>query len=178
MVFDSEGEPKPWSLEENKRLNQLYNIELLDIIKISKIMKRTPEVIMCQLKSLKCVGGGGIRPQPRGQQEYECDRNNYFSLKRAELRIQEGRGMGMLVEYQRMNNNGWMERIPIIDEHEINNLIHNIIDKYQSMDDVLPYMVDDTTEKNNNLQQEVNNLKKEVNELKKQMNELREIIGV
>ena len=84
----------------------------------------------------------------------------------------------MLVEYQRMNNNGWMERIPIIDEHEINNLIHNIIDKYQSMDDVLPYMVDDTTEKNNNLQQEVNNLKKEVNELKQQMNELREIIGV
>lgn len=174
MFFDSEGEPKPWSLEENKRLNQLYNTELLDIIKISKIMKRTPEVIMRQLKSLKCVGGN-----IRGQREYECDRNNYFSLKRTELtRIKEGRGMGMLVEYQRMNNNGWMERIPISDEHEINNLIHNIIDKYQSMDDVLPYMVDDTTEKNNNLQQEVNNLKKEVNELKQQINELREIIGV
>jgi hypothetical protein len=52
-IFKNAGEP--WSPEEERQLNKLYNEEMLDIIEISKIHCRAPGGIISRLKLLKYI---------------------------------------------------------------------------------------------------------------------------
>ena len=47
VIFENAG--GKWSREEDEKLNRLYNIDLLDIMEISKIHNRTPNGIICRL---------------------------------------------------------------------------------------------------------------------------------
>ena len=52
-IFKNAGEP--WSPEEERQLNKLYNEEMLDIMEISKIHCRAPGGILSRLKLLKYI---------------------------------------------------------------------------------------------------------------------------
>jgi len=52
-IFKNAGEP--WSPEEERKLNKLYNEEMLDIMEISKIHCRAPGGILSRLKLLKYI---------------------------------------------------------------------------------------------------------------------------
>jgi len=52
-IFKNAGEP--WSPEEERQLNKLYNEEMLDIMEISKIHSRAPGGILSRLKLLKYI---------------------------------------------------------------------------------------------------------------------------
>ena len=47
IIFKNAGEP--WTQEEDKQLNKLYNEDMLDIIEISKIHNRAPGGIISRL---------------------------------------------------------------------------------------------------------------------------------
>lgn len=47
IIFKNAGEP--WSQEEDRQLNKLYNEDMLDIIEISKIHNRAPGGIISRL---------------------------------------------------------------------------------------------------------------------------------
>jgi hypothetical protein len=53
ITFKNAGEP--WSPDEEKQLNKLYNEEMLDIMEISKIHCRAPGGILSRLKLLKYI---------------------------------------------------------------------------------------------------------------------------
>ena len=53
ITFKNAGEP--WSPDEEKQLNKLYNEEKLDIMEISKIHCRAPGGILSRLKLLKYI---------------------------------------------------------------------------------------------------------------------------
>jgi hypothetical protein len=103
----------------------------------------------------------------RGHLEYLSDKSKYTSL----IKIYR-------VACRENARKDIVDNDDADDIKEIHQMIHMILEKYQSMDDVLPYIENDDLEKNSILQKEVNDLKKEVNILKQQMKELREIIGV
>ena len=52
-MFKNAGEP--WTPEEERQLNKLYNQDLLDIMEISKIHCRAPGGILSRLKLLKYI---------------------------------------------------------------------------------------------------------------------------
>jgi len=52
-IFKNAGEP--WSPEQERQLNKLYNEEMLDIMEISKIHCRAPGGILSRLKLLKYI---------------------------------------------------------------------------------------------------------------------------
>ena len=52
-IFKNAGEP--WTPEEERQLNKLYNEEMLDIMEISKIHCRAPGGILSRLKLLKYI---------------------------------------------------------------------------------------------------------------------------
>ena len=52
-MFKNAGEP--WTPEEERQLNKLYNVEMLDIMEISKIHCRAPGGILSRLKLLKYI---------------------------------------------------------------------------------------------------------------------------
>jgi hypothetical protein len=52
-MFKNAGEP--WTPEEERQLNKLYNEEMLDIMEISKIHCRAPGGILSRLKLLKYI---------------------------------------------------------------------------------------------------------------------------
>ena len=52
-MFKNAGEP--WTPEEERQLNKLYNEDMLDIMEISKIHCRAPGGILSRLKMLKYI---------------------------------------------------------------------------------------------------------------------------
>ena len=52
-MFKNAGEP--WTPEEERQLNKLYNEDMLDIMEISKIHCRAPGGILSRLKLLKYI---------------------------------------------------------------------------------------------------------------------------
>lgn len=52
-IFKNAGEP--WTPEEERQLNKLYNEEMLDIMEISKMHCRAPGGILSRLKLLKYI---------------------------------------------------------------------------------------------------------------------------
>ena len=52
-MFKNAGEP--WTPEEERQLDKLYNLDLLDIMEISKIHCRAPGGILSRLKLLKYI---------------------------------------------------------------------------------------------------------------------------
>ena len=52
-TFTNSG--KPWEQQEDDQLNTLYNVDILDIMAISKIHKRTPGGIISRLFKHKYI---------------------------------------------------------------------------------------------------------------------------
>jgi hypothetical protein len=46
---------KPWTKEEDDQLNTLYNLDMLNVMEISKMNKRCPFVIFKRLKEKKYI---------------------------------------------------------------------------------------------------------------------------
>ena len=66
IVFINAGES--WSQEEDDQLNKLYNVDMLDIIKISKIHNRAPGGIISRLCKNNYIPN---RILARGYMEYK-----------------------------------------------------------------------------------------------------------
>ncbi len=70
-MFKNAGEP--WTPEEERQLNKLYNEDLLDIMEISKIHCRAPGGILSRLKLLKYITQ---RQSARGYDLYK--KSNFY----------------------------------------------------------------------------------------------------
>ena len=70
FTFKNAGEP--WTPEEERQLNKLYNEDMLDIMEISKIHNRAPGGILCRLKVNKHIAN---RQHARG---YDLYKNSNF----------------------------------------------------------------------------------------------------
>jgi len=84
MIFKNAGEP--WYQEEDNQLNQLYNVEMLDIMQISKIHNRAPGGIISRLCKHNYIPN---RISVRGYLEYKnSDMYKEIVLKNRENNIQ------------------------------------------------------------------------------------------
>ena len=83
-MFKNAGEP--WYQEEDNQLNQLYNVEQLDIMQISKIHNRAPGGIISRLCKHNYIQN---RISARGYLEYQnSDMYKQIVLKNKENNIQ------------------------------------------------------------------------------------------
>ena len=83
-MFKNAGEP--WYQEEDNQLNQLYNVELLNIMEISKIHNRAPGGIISRLCKHNYIPN---RISARGYLEYQnSDMYKQIVLKNRENNIQ------------------------------------------------------------------------------------------
>lgn len=83
-MFKNAGEP--WYQEEDNQLNQLYNVELLNIMEISKIRNRAPGGIISRLCKHNYIPN---RISARGYLEYQnSDMYKQIVLKNRENNIQ------------------------------------------------------------------------------------------
>ena len=73
LSFKNAGEP--WTPEEERQLNKLYNEDMLDIMEISKIHNRAPGGILCRLKVNKHIAN---RQHARGYDLYK--NSNFYKL--------------------------------------------------------------------------------------------------
>ena len=65
-IFKNAGDP--WRPEEDSQLNKLYNIDMLDIMEISKIHNRAPGGIISRLLKYNYIGN---RQSARGYMNYK-----------------------------------------------------------------------------------------------------------
>ena len=88
LVFQNKN--KLWTQVEDELLNKLYNIELLDIIEISKIHNRTPAGIISRLLKNNYITD---RTCARGYSDYRnsdlykeiCNKNNDIEKMKKEI---------------------------------------------------------------------------------------------
>ena len=72
-MFKNAGEP--WTPEEERQLDKLYNLDLLDIMEISKIHNRAPGGILSRLKFHKYITNRNLA---RGYDLYK--NSNFYKL--------------------------------------------------------------------------------------------------